>query len=285
MIKLCAFADEADSMLSGQIDALRRNGIEYIELRGINRVNVAKISLDDARLYKKQLDEGGIKVWSIGSPLGKENIDCDFEEYKKTVGHVCRLANIFGAKRIRIFSFFEAYEKEEKVYSYLREMVKIAESHGVGLYHENEKLVFGDTAERVLKLRENVSGLNFVYDPANFIEVGEPPSLTLSSIPGICDYFHVKDVISASGELVPAGYGDGKIDELIALAPDGKETVLTVEPHLAVFDGYSDIDKSEMKNKFTFESNDAAFDAAVKALKDLLTAGGYTEKNGGFYKQ
>ena len=34
--KLCAFADEADSQLDGQIRALTENGISYIELRGLD---------------------------------------------------------------------------------------------------------------------------------------------------------------------------------------------------------------------------------------------------------
>ena len=35
MIKLCAFADEAESSLDGQIAALKRNDISYLELRSI----------------------------------------------------------------------------------------------------------------------------------------------------------------------------------------------------------------------------------------------------------
>ena len=284
MIKLSAFADEADSMLDGQIEALKRHGIEYIELRGINGVNISKISLDDAKKYKAQLDSNGIKVSSIGSPLGKEETDCDFEAYKELVEHVCRLAVIFGTKRIRVFSFYHSEGKEEKVCAQLREMVKIASLHGVELYHENEKLIFGDTVERVLTLHDKVAGLKLVYDPANFIEVGEDSAHALSSLHSLSGYFHIKDVIKETGELVPAGFGDGRINELIArISPEG-ETILTLEPHLAIFEGYSEIDKSEMKNKFSFANNNEAFDAAVSALKKLLEEGGYTEKNGGFYK-
>ena len=40
MIKLCAFADEAESSLAGQIAALKRNNIPYLELRSIAGKNV-----------------------------------------------------------------------------------------------------------------------------------------------------------------------------------------------------------------------------------------------------
>ena len=35
VIRLCAFADEEDESLDGQIAALKRNGIEYLELRSV----------------------------------------------------------------------------------------------------------------------------------------------------------------------------------------------------------------------------------------------------------
>ena len=39
-IRLCAFADEASQSVEGQISALHRNGIELLEVRGINGVNI-----------------------------------------------------------------------------------------------------------------------------------------------------------------------------------------------------------------------------------------------------
>ena len=283
MIRLSAFADEASKSLEGQIAAMQRNGISYLEVRGINGTNVSKLTEEEATAYAKQLTDAGIRVWSIGSPLGKVKIDCDFEEYKKTVAHVCRMAQIFGTDKIRMFSFHEAYESEETVYAYLREMVKIAESYGVQLYHENEKKIFGDTVERVLKIRENVEGLKYVYDPANYLEVGEDSAYSLGTLHGLTDYFHIKDVIAETGELVPAGCGDGRIGELVAKIGD-EDRVLTLEPHLAVFQGYAEIDGSEMKNKFCYATNDEAFDAAVSALKKVMAEQGYTERDGGFVR-
>lgn len=284
MIKLCAFADEADSALEGQIAALKRNGIEYIELRGINGTNISKITCEQAEVYAKQLSDAGIKVWSIGSPIGKIKIDGDLDAHKENLRHVCRLAKIFGTEKIRMFSFFEAYDCEEKVFSELSEMVKIAEEEGVGLYHENEKKIYGDTLERVLRIMENVKGLKFIYDPANFLEVGEDPQATLDALHSKVDYFHIKDVISSTVELVPAGYGDGRIGELVARIPADVDRVLTLEPHLAVFDGYSQIDEKKMKNKFKFSSNNEAFDAAVSALKKVLCEQGYKETKEGYEK-
>lgn len=282
MIQLCAFADEAESSLEGQIAALKRNGIPYLELRSIAGKNVKDFSLEEAKAYAKSLTENGIAVWSIGSPIGKVGIDVDINGYMKDLKHVCELANIFGTTRIRMFSFFHAVEKREKVMEYLQKMADCAKEYGVELYHENEKDIYGDVLDRVLDIMQSVNGLKYIYDPANYLQCEEPAEKTLATLIDKTDYFHIKDVIVATGELVPAGYGDGRIDELVAGVVGDK--VLTLEPHLAVFDAYASIDNSEMKHKFHFTNNNEAFDAAVNALKKILVKAGYQEVDGRFEK-
>jgi len=282
MIKLAAFADEADSRVEGQIEALRRNGLDLIELRMLDGKNVSTLTEDEAIEYARMYADAGIKVWSIGSPIGKVDISDDLEAHKNTLRHVCKLAKIFGTDKIRMFSFYKAYDCEEQVLSELREMVRIAGEYGVGLYHENEREIFGDTLERVIKIRDNVEGLYHVYDPANFLGCEQDAEETLNALHATTDYFHIKDYLPATGELVPAGYGDGKIPTLVDMIDSDK--VLTLEPHLAVFVGYSDIDNAEMKNKFQFKNNNEAFDAAVAVLKEVLASCGYKEQNGEFVK-
>ena len=282
MIRLSAFSDEAGSSIVEQIAAMKRNGILYTELRSIDGKNVSDFTIEEAEQYQKTFEENGISVWSIGSPLGKVNINVDFEEYSKKVRYVCEIAKIFKTNKIRIFSFWQAIDKEETVYTYLREMVKIGQEYGVKMYHENEKDVFGDIAERVQKIMQNVEGLKYIYDPANYLQCGEPADKTLDLFHEKADYFHIKDVIAETGELVPAGYGNGKIREILARIEDDK--VLTLEPHLAVFEAYKSIDNTEMKHKFTYKNANEAFDAAVFALKKLLNEVGYKEENGAFIK-
>ena len=145
MIRLCAFSDEAGSSLKEQIDALKRNNISLMELRSIDKKNVADFTIEEAKEYQRIMEENGIAVWSIGSPIGKVNIDTDFDEYLKKVEHVCQLAQIFKTDKIRMFSFFKAYEQEEKVYEYLRKMISVADKYNVRLYHENEIYSVGCT--------------------------------------------------------------------------------------------------------------------------------------------
>ena len=283
MIKLAAFADEADASLEGQLAALKRNAIPYIELRGLDGVNIGDITEEQAHIYAARLREADIRVWSIGSPIGKVSLCEDMTAHMEKLHHVCRLARIFGTDKVRMFSFFDASDKEALVVRTLTEMVRIAQGYGVILCHENEKKIFGDTVERVLCLTEQVEGLCTVYDPANFIEVGEDIGVAMDALHSMSTYFHIKDVIAETGELVPAGYGDGRIGALIERIGE-EDRVLTLEPHLRVFDGYAEIDGTEMKNKFSFADNNEAFDAAVSALKGVLLACGYQYKDGGYIK-
>ncbi len=284
MIRLAAFADEANTAFDGQIAALKRNGIGYIELRGLDGTNIGDITEEQAKEYAEKLSASDIKVWSIGSPIGKVKITDDLDAHLDKLRHVCKLAKIFGADKIRMFSFFEAYENKDTVINTLKKMVEIAKEYNIKLCHENEKLIYGDTLERVNEIAESVPELYLIYDPANYVDVGEMPEKTLPSLYSRTEYFHIKDVIAETGELVPAGEGDGGIPKLIEMIGND-DKVLTLEPHLMIFDGYAQIDSTEMKNKFHFENNDEAFDFAVTSLKKLLTEQNYIEINGGFQKQ
>jgi sugar phosphate isomerase/epimerase len=252
------------------------------ELRSVDNKNVAELSIGEAKEIYSTLKSEGIGLSAVGSPMGKVKISDDIDQYLDTVKHICELANVFNTDKIRMFSFFESHGERERVLEYLCRMVEVADSYGVGLYHENEKGIYGDTAERVLDLRDNVKGLHFVYDPANFLQVGEPADKTLPLLHPISDYFHIKDVISESGMLVPAGEGDGQISRLVDMIE--RDTMMTLEPHLKIFGGYDKIDGEKMKHKFHFESNGEAFDAAVAYLKNILKNCGYTEKEGVFVK-
>ena len=284
-VTLCAFSDEAGAPLATQIKCLLENGIYRTELRSIDGVNVGDLSEDAARRAARELTDAGISVFSIGSPLGKTSLERPLEEQKKLLAHLLRLAEIFGTKRIRVFSYYAepaAYKAvEEEVISRLRALVAAAPGYRLAL--ENDCGLFGATVENCLTIASRVPGLARVYDPANFILSGEDIRRARETLAGGADYYHIKDAVRETGEIVPAGMGDCEIDTLIREIRG--DITLTVEPHLHVFDGYALIDKKELRNRFTYASQEESFRAAADAVKGLLTKNGYTERERGLWKK
>ena len=99
-MRLCAFADEASVSVRGQIDALKRNGIGLLEIRGVDGENIADITPVKAKEVKKMLDDAGIRVWSMGSPLGKYKMECDFAPHAEKIKRIMELSYIFEAPSI-----------------------------------------------------------------------------------------------------------------------------------------------------------------------------------------
>ena len=279
-LKLCAFADEAASSINEQVSALKRNAISLVELRSIDGINISNISEEQAKRYADYFTQEGIEVWSIGSPLGKIKIDGDFEEHLELTNHIIKLAKIFGTDRVRMFSFFLTDNDlhRETVISRLNQMNDIAIQNGIQFYNENEKDLYCDLAKYSKDVLDNVKGIKSIFDPANYIQCGQDIKEAMDMLIDRTDYFHIKDAIMGSGEVVPAGFGDGKLDEMIKRIKT--DTILSIEPHLKVFSGLSEIDNHELKNKFAYKSNNDAFDAAVQAIKTLLINNGYSESNG-----
>lgn len=76
--RLVAFADEAAPDLAGQIEAMQENGVELLEIRGVDGQNIDGISATKAKVIRKMLGFSGLAVWSLGSPFGKIGINDDF---------------------------------------------------------------------------------------------------------------------------------------------------------------------------------------------------------------
>ena len=274
-IKLCAFADEADDALAGQIKAMQENGIGYLELRTIDQKNVTKFTNDEVKEYKKQLDDAGIKVWSIGSPIGKVKITDDFNVDLDLCKRTVEIANMFGAKTIRMFSFYgtggEAQYRDE-VMERLSKYVEAARGSGVTLCHENEKGIYGDNAARCLEIHRAVPELKSVFDPANFVQVGQDTLEAWEMLEPYVFYGHIKDS-RADGSIVPPGKGLGRISEYLPKFVAKGCDMLTLEPHLSVFSALASLEEEGEESKiglYKFESKREAFDFAVNSLKDII---------------
>ncbi len=274
-IKLCAFADEAGDSLADQIKAMQENGIGLLELRSIDKLNVTKFTNEQVKEYKKQLDDAGIGVWSIGSPIGKVKIEDDFNIDLDLCKRTIEIANMFEAKSLRMFSFYGTNGEEkyrDTVMERLAKYVEAAKGSGVTLCHENEKGIYGDIAVRCLEIHKNIPELKCVFDPANYVQCGQDTLEAWEMLEPYVFYGHIKDSL-ADGSIVPPGKGIGHLREYLPKFVAKGCQVLTLEPHLKVFSALKDLEAPGDESKigmYKFESKREAFDCAVNSLKEII---------------
>lgn len=279
-----AFADEASSNFDEQLAALRRNRIRFLEIRGVNKCNVESLADCTLKEIKKKMDEAGIQLSALGSKLGKTDITKPFAPSLENLKRACEVCHLLGTDRIRIFSYFipEGEERapyREEVLERLGKLCDYAETQGIHLFHENESRIYGQNPAEVLEIIKAEPRLGKIYDPSNFVMEDADIDFCRKEILPFTDYLHIKDC-TKEHEIVPPGAGDGKIAETVAdhsALHDGP-SFLTMEPHLFKFNGYSDIDKHELKNKYHFENSNASFDYAVSEMKKILTELGFKEQ-------
>ena len=276
---LFAFADEAGGELSKQIAAMKRNGLMGVELRGTEYGNVSDLRPEQAKDINSRLQAEGLRVWSLGSPLGKTNITEPFGPVLEKLKRTLETAEILGAQNIRIFSFYlprgeqpEKYRSE--VIDRLGKMAEIADAlhTGVTLCHENEKGIYGDSAERCLDILKN-TGVFGIFDPANFVQCSVDTAAAWDMLKDRTRYLHIKDALS-DGRVVPAGCGVGNLTKIVKEFISMGGRAMTVEPHLKVFDGLAGLERegerSQVGEVYAYPSADAAFDAACDAIKEVI---------------
>jgi len=279
---LSAFADEAGVSIDEQIQALLRCGIDYIELRSVNGQNSLDLSDTELISIKAKLDEHGIKVSSLGSPIGKYPIDAPFDEHLSKFRRAIDVCKILQCERMRVFSFFvdplHIADYRCEVLRRMKTLVKIASENGIQLCHENESKIYGCMPSEVSDLLSEVEGLYGVFDPANYRMNGADCIDGIYATMKRLGYIHIKDAIFSEQTIVPAGEGEGQIAEVLDCVNSATDEVvfLTIEPHLRLFDAYASIDEHELKGKYQFKTSSESFDFATNALKKLLIENNYS---------
>lgn len=274
---LSAFADEYADNLIEQCQALNHFGVFYMEMRGVNGKNVSVLSKTELREAKKVLADYGVKVSSIGSPLGKLKLDGDLVGHLETAKRVFETANELDTKNIRIFSFYlpDGKTREEckgQVFDELEKIVKLSEEYGLTLCHENEALIYGESPEKCVELLEYFGGrMKAVLDMGNFVLDGYNPWNAYNILRKHIEYFHIKDALYARA-IVPAGKGEAQIKRILEdyKVNGEKDTFITLEPHLQTFGGLNALVGKAFENPYKYENQKVAFTDAVAKLKELL---------------
>ena len=272
-----AFADEAAKDFAGQIEALKRNRYEFLEIRNVDGINFTKLTLQEAKALAQQLQENGLSVRSLGSPIGKIKIGDDFDAHLELTKHTLEMGNIFGSQYIRLFSFFMPKEEDPTQYRSLvidrmGVLAETAASFGIQACHENEKGIYGDVAARCREIHEAVPALKAVFDPANFVQCGQDTLEAWDILHPYVEYMHIKDAIPG-GKVVPPGQGVGNVPQLLAKYAVQGGQLLTLEPHLTAFVGLKSLENEgdeSVVGHMHFDDNNTAFDYAVNNLYNIV---------------
>jgi sugar phosphate isomerase/epimerase len=264
---LSGFADEISPDPAEQLATLAAESMSYLELRGAWSVNVADFTAGQVAAFRTAVDAAGVRVSAIGSPVGKIPVGAPLAPELDRMRRVADIAAELRTTIVRVFSFYippgdppDRYRQQ--VIERMGALARIAEDRGLILAHENEKEIYGDTPDRCADVITAVGSpaLRATFDPANFVQCGvRPHSDAYALLRPFLVYLQVKDALAATGEVVPAGEGDGQLREtLTALRDSGFTGFMSLEPHLA------------QAGRLGGFSGPQGFRRAAAALKSLL---------------
>ncbi|CAN5212308.1 sugar phosphate isomerase/epimerase [soil metagenome] len=279
MFILSAFADEISPDPAEQIAVLKSANVRHIEFRSIHKTNCLKLSEDQLQEFQARLDDEGMKLSAIGSPIGKYPIDQPFGPHFDLFKRAVDLADRFRTPHIRIFSYYPPENGwngdwspyREEILNRMRAKAEYAEANGVRLFHENEHKIYGDSPDRVLDLFENVKSpaLRAAYDAANFVFCGYCPTEGWNKTKHFTSHLHIKDWKAGGEEHTGriAGTGDGKIPNSTWDAVQmGYQGFAVLEPHLRGGGPTGGVTGSDL------------FPLAVEAFRNILRVCGGVEK-------
>ena len=219
-ILLSGFADEAanEKLALQQYTAFAAVGLKYYSIRFIDAgdgiKNVMGLSDPEIQHLVKMQSDHGLKVSSIGSPIGKVKLlDVDdgtqnkfvpFDRYlKEDVATACDRAEAFGAKLIRGFSFYhpkgtKPEDHVDRVCDQLSQIAEACDERGLTFGLEVEANLVGQTGDllRTIAATVNHPAMLTIFDGANIVCQGFTADQTyaqyLAMKPSL-GWVHIKD--------------------------------------------------------------------------------------------
>jgi L-ribulose-5-phosphate 3-epimerase len=260
--KLGIITDEITQDLAQAADFISEYHLHYCELREIWSRNMMNATAADVDRARKIIEDHGLTVSDIASPIFKWNLPqmpakaekrdtfkANFtEDDRDSLLHKSfELAHTLGARKVRIFSYWRV-EQPEKAFPYVRDRLaraaELAGQNDIMLVLENEHTCNVGTGEELGHLLSEVNSphLKGNWDPGNAAMLGEVPFPGgYAAVRGQLGHMHVKDVRKgASGKLEWAPVGGGFIDwrgQFEALKRDGYNETLSLETHYRRADG------------------------------------------------
>ena len=283
MVKLGIINDEVSDDFARSCELIASWGLSHIELRVLWGKNILQLSEEELERAKTLLEEYGLEVTAIASPIFKSPLDGQprevaadfalpgsesFGAQLELLKRACDLCDLFGTRLIRVFTFWDEPWSEallEATASKLLEAAALAQARDKVLAVENEPVCSVGTGRELAALcrvlQKEDAHLGALWDPGNALAAGETsPYPDGYEALQACNLVHVhlKDLtFSEEGQPQFVPVGQGEIDyegQLRRLAEDGYEGAFVLEPH------YRPADMTQ----------EAAARACVEAARTLL---------------
>ncbi len=257
-LPIAAITDEFSPNLARTIPFMREIGMTGAELRIVNGKNIMDLTTDELERAKNLLAEANLEVLSIASPLLKcvlpnapetdSRFQHDifaskhsFEDQPRLTEQAFRIAKLFGAKIVRVFSYWRTVQPErcfDAIVKALSELAAQGAAEGVIIGLENEHACNVGTAAESARVLAAVQhkNLQLVWDPANALVAGEvpfPDGYNLLPKERIV-HVHAKDCHMEGEKPVWGPLGTRHVDwkgQIAALANDGYGGAISLETH------------------------------------------------------
>jgi len=259
-IPIAAITDEFSPDLATALAAMQEIGMTGAELRVLSGKNILDLCDEELDRAAALVEARGFRVISIASPLfkcvlpGSPAVDdrfqqdvfaakYTFEDQPRLAERAFVIANRFGAKIVRVFSFWRTVEPAACFESVVRELGRMAEkaaSQGLTIGLENEhacNIATGAETRRVLDRLDN-RNIGVVWDPANAYVSGENPFPEGYALlpPGRIVHVHAKDCHMEGHKPIWGPLGTRGVEwkgQIAALLKDGYKGYLSLETHWA----------------------------------------------------
>lgn len=254
---LCLNIDEIGKTTAEAFPFYRKNHLNTVELRTLNGKNIADFTIEEAVNEREKLEQLGLSVCAIASPLFKWYEQHPFsvkepESYKfpyvvsekrklDAINSTIKNAQIFSANKVRIFSGLREGEPNidevlnNTLFSYT---VKKGLKSGIKVLLENEPICHVHKLKDIRIILEKTKNLGLWLDVANFYQSEE--NMDWKDIEDLLPYthhIHLKDFAFTVGnqiDYVPLGQGCIPWNKIFPLLHEKSfhQLTMSIETHI-----------------------------------------------------
>jgi sugar phosphate isomerase/epimerase len=256
--KLGIISDELTGKLEEAVPFLTSYHLHWCELRELWGKNIMNLPQDELARAKKLIEDNGLHVSDIASPIFKwnlprmpakadekrDNFNASFVEADgdRLLKESFRLARFFGTRQVRVFSYWRVADPQ-KAYPLVRDRLaqaaQLAAENDIVLVLENEHTCNVGTGRELGRLLRDINspGLRGNWDPGNAVMLDEVPyPHGYEAVKGWFTHMHIKDVRTnaATGKKEWAPVGGGVVDwkgQIEALRKDRYDGTMSLETH------------------------------------------------------